>query len=43
MGITAYKRFFKFLHMAIGLFYNKEESGVTFKLVYDCARGGVFG
>jgi len=41
VGITAYKRFFKFLHMAIGLFYNKEESGVTFKLVYDWARGDI--
>eukprot|EP00554_Chaetoceros_debilis_P008164 CAMPEP_0194081184 /NCGR_PEP_ID=MMETSP0149-20130528/7046_1 /TAXON_ID=122233 /ORGANISM="Chaetoceros debilis, Strain MM31A-1" /LENGTH=489 /DNA_ID=CAMNT_0038763065 /DNA_START=119 /DNA_END=1588 /DNA_ORIENTATION=+ len=40
-SIDSYKASFQFLHMVIKLFYCHEKSGLTFRLVYDCARKNI--
>lgn len=37
-GIRGYKTSFRFLHAFINFIYCPEDSGLTFRLVYDCAR-----
>lgn len=40
-SLKSYKTSFQFLHMVIKLFYCPDQSGLTFKLVYDCARKNI--
>lgn len=40
-SLQSYKTSFQFLHMVIKVFYCPEQSGLTFRLVYDCARKSV--
>lgn len=40
-GLNSYKTSFQFLHMIIKLFYSPDDSGLTFRLVYDCARKSI--
>jgi hypothetical protein len=40
-SLASYRTSFKFLHMIINFFYCPEESGLTFRIVYDCARKNI--
>lgn len=40
-SLQSYKTSFQFLHMLIKVFYCQEQSGLTFRLIYDCARKNV--
>lgn len=40
-GIRGYKTSFRFLHAFINFFYCPEDSGLTFRLVYDWARNHI--
>lgn len=39
--LNSYKTSFQFLHMIINLFYSPDDSSLTFRLVYDCARKSI--
>jgi len=41
VGIGAYERAIRFLHVFVDTFYDVEASGLTFTLVYDWARGDI--
>jgi len=40
-SLKSYKTSFQFLHTLIKFFYCPDESGLTFRLVYDCARKSI--
>lgn len=40
-SIKSYKATFQFLHMVVKLFYCLEQSSLTFRLAYDCARKNI--
>lgn len=40
-SLQSYKTSFRFLHMVIKLFYCTDQSGLKFRLIYDCARKNV--
>lgn len=40
-SLQSYKTSFRFLHMVIKVFYCPEQSGLTYRLVYDCARKNI--
>ena len=40
-SLKSYKTSFQFLHMVVKLFYCPEQSGLQFRLIYDCARKNI--
>ncbi len=40
-SLKSYKTSFQFLHTLVKFFYCPDESGLTFRLVYDCARKSI--
>lgn len=40
-SLKTYKSSFSFLHTLINIFYSPDDSGLTFRLVYDCARKSI--
>mmetsp|Transcript_9541 Transcript_9541/g.10525 ORF Transcript_9541/g.10525 Transcript_9541/m.10525 type:complete len:503 (-) Transcript_9541:104-1612(-) len=40
-GLSSYKTSFQFLHMIVKIFYCSDDSALTFRLVYDCARKNI--
>ncbi len=40
-SLKSYKSSFSFLHTLVKVFYSPDDSGLTFRLVYDCARKSI--
>ena len=40
-SLKSYKSSFSFLHTLVKFFYSPDDSGLTFRLVYDCARKSI--